>query len=316
MIYNRNWRVLLFAFLLSGVLAFGLCGCGGGSGGSAADNVDRSGPPRDNTPKVLVPAADGKDVSNSSNASIDYSHSSEGYIMASYSGSVGKVKIKIDDPKGTSYIYLLTPGDGYEAFPLSGGNGTYKIMILENVSGDSYAIILDKSIDVSLSDDFLPFLYPNQYVNFTPDSKAVAKGADLAKDTYSDLEVIENIYTYVIDNITYDDNKAATVQYGYVPDVDETLSSGKGICFDYASLMCTMLRSQGIPARLDVGYSGEAYHAWISAYAKEFGWVSGIIEFDGKSWKLMDPTFGANNNASSTEQYIGDGTNYTLKNSY
>ena len=37
-------------------------------------------------------------------------------------------------------------------------------------------------------------------------------------------------------DVTYDEDKAATVETGYLPDIDETLSTGKGICFDYAGL--------------------------------------------------------------------------------
>ena len=75
-----------------------------------------------------------------------------------------------------------------------------------------------------------------------------------------------------------------------------------------------MLRSQRIPTRLEVGYAGEAYHAWISVYLEETGWVDNIIEFHGSSWSLMDPTFAAGTgNSSSLKQFIGDGTNYVVK---
>lgn len=74
-----------------------------------------------------------------------------------------------------------------------------------------------------------------------------------------------------------------------------------------------MLRSQGIPARLEVGYAGSAYHAWISAYVEEKGWINGIIEFDGTSWSLMDPTFSANTEREELKRFIGDGSNYLLK---
>ena len=71
-----------------------------------------------------------------------------------------------------------------------------------------------------------------------------------------------------------------------LPNVDETLKTGKGICFDYAALMTSMLRSQRIPTKLEVGYAGETYHAWISTYVDDKGWVDDIIEFDGKDWQL------------------------------
>ena len=80
--------------------------------------------------------------------------------------------------------------------------------------------------------------------------------------------------------------------------------------------MSAMLRSQGIPTKLEVGYSGEAYHAWISTYIKESGWVDNIIQFDGNSWTLMDPTLAAGNSADSVKKYIGDGSNYIVKYSY
>ena len=80
--------------------------------------------------------------------------------------------------------------------------------------------------------------------------------------------------------------------------------------------MTAMLRSQDIPTKLVVGYSGEAYHAWISVYLEEQGWVDNVIEFDGKSWSLMDPTLAANNDSSAVKKYVGDGSNYTEKYCY
>ena len=102
----------------------------------------------------------------------------------------------------------------------------------------------------------------------------------------------------------------------YIPDIDATMQTRKGICFDYASLMSALLRSQGIPTKLVVGYSGTAYHAWISVYLDEAGWVDNIIEFDGKDWSLMDPTLAANNDEDSVKKYVGDGSNYIVKYSY
>lgn len=283
---------------------------------SAPAKTDPAAPPRDNTPQVLVPEASGSDVYGNDLSSIDASHASEGYVMVQYTGSNAKVKLRIIGPDQAEYFYLLSGTGEYETFPLTCGSGTYQIHILENAGGDMYAIAYSTDISVSITNEFGPFLYPNQYVNFTPDSTAVAKGSELAQDTYSDLEVIDNVYHYIIKEITYDDQKAANVSYGYLPDVDETLASGKGICFDYAAVMSAMLRSQGIPTKLEVGYSGEAYHAWISTYITDIGWVDKIIEFDGSSWTLLDPTLAANNDRTAVGQYIGDGSNYIVKYSY
>jgi transglutaminase/protease-like cytokinesis protein 3 len=126
---------------------------------------------------------------------------------------------------------------------------------------------------------------------------------------------VSNIYTYVIENFDYDVEKAATVEQGYLPTVDETLASGKGICFDYASLMAAMLRSQNIPTRLEVGYvSGGVYHSWISVHTPETGWITNIIQFDGESWTMMDPTLASS--AGANKELVGDGTNYSLMYQY
>ena len=85
---------------------------------------------------------------------------------------------------------------------------------------------------------------------------------------------------------------------------------------DYAALMSAMLRSQRIPTKLEVGYSGDVYHAWISCYVDEIGWVDNIIEFDGKNWSIMDPTLAANNSASDVKKYVGNGKNYVTKYTY
>jgi transglutaminase-like putative cysteine protease len=80
--------------------------------------------------------------------------------------------------------------------------------------------------------------------------------------------------------------------------------------------MAAMLRSQQIPTRLEVGYAKDAYHAWVSVYTTETGWLNGLLEFNGNTWTLVDPTFGANNSESSLKKFIGDGSNYTLQKLY
>lgn len=297
-------------------LCFMCCTLLWGCSGKKSSEADHSGPPRDNTPQVLTPSADGTVVFDNDYASIDASNQSQGYIMVSYSGSCEKVKVQITGPDQNTYTYLLTARNEYTTFPLSSGNGTYLIQVMENVGGDSYVVSLTHDVDVQIENEFRPFLYPNQYVDFNADSQAVAKGSELAANTWSDLEVVQNIYNFVIKNISYDTEKATSVSYGYIPNVDDTLTSGTGICFDYAALMAAMLRSQNIPTKLEVGYSGDAYHAWISTYIDETGWVDNIIEFDGHDWQIMDPTLAASNDSESVKKYVGDGSHYVVKYSY
>lgn len=317
-----NKRISLLIRTSYGLLAgcffagfsFFLSGCGNNTPGTK--NIDSTViGSRDNTPVCLVPSADGTAESHNELASIDFSHAEEGYIMVRYTGDCPKVKLQITGEDNVTYTYNLV-SDDYEAFPLSSGNGSYTVWVLENISGTSYLTCLTETIGVSVTNEFGPFLYPNQYCNFTAESETVAKGAELARSADTDLEVVANVYNYIIGNITYDYEKAETVPSGYTSDVDTILNSGTGICLDYAAVMTSMLRSQRIPTRLEVGYVGEAYHAWISTYITDIGWVNGIVEFDGTSWKLMDPTFAANNSEKELKKFIGDGSSYLVKYMY
>ena len=284
----------------------------------AADTEAGSSGSRDNTPQVLVPTAPGTSVIGNERISLDISNTAEGYLCARYAGSASRIKIFIITPDEVKYTYDLTAADDWAVLPLTGGNGVYQIEVYENVEGTSYSTLFkEPSLSVSLNDEFRPFLYPNQYTWFTADSETVKKAAELAQNADSDLDVITNVYNFTIGTIVYDDDKAAEAETGalagYLPDVDQVLESGKGICFDYAAVMTAMLRSQGIPVKLEIGYSGEAYHAWISAWVNEIGWVDNVIQFDGKSWTLMDPTLAANNSADAVKKYVGDGSNYIVK---
>lgn len=268
---------------------------------------------RDSAPLCLVPEATGAKTDGNDLVTIDYSNFTEGYIMINYLGSSPKVKFQITGPNQVTYTYNLK--NGYDAFPIVSGDGDYSVSVCENISGNKYSIVFAATYTFTGVDEFKPYLYPNQYVNFDASKETIAKGQELSKPCNTDLEVVTNVYNYMISKITYDYEKAETVASGYISDVDEILRSGTGICLDYAAVMTSMLRSQRIPTRLEVGYVGVdmVYHAWISVYIEEIGWLNGIIQFNGNEWELVDPTFGASTDEKKLKDYIGDGTNYSVK---
>ncbi|MBQ8798717.1 MAG: transglutaminase domain-containing protein [Lachnospiraceae bacterium] len=263
---------------------------------------------------VYVPEASGELVKKNDSMIIDYSNATKGYVMVRYlQETESKLKAQVKGPEGTTYTYTLTPKK-WAAFPLSEGNGKYKISVFRNVSGNSYATVGSKSIDVELEDELLPFLTANQYVDYTEDTKCVVQAEKTCKGLEGELAKVDAIYKWTMKKFSYSTMKAKKVESGYVPDLDAVYKSRKAICFDYASTMVAMLRSQGVPTKLVIGYSGSVYHAWISVYIEESGWVTGIVYFDGENWSLMDPTFA--DTAKSEEEfkeYIGDATNYTQK---
>jgi len=261
--------------------------------------------------KVLEPKAPGTTVFSSGGGTIDVSNANEGYVMVKHTGNRG-IRVRITNAGKKTYTYHLNARNAFEVFPLTSGDGRYTITIFENVRGNDYAQGASGSVDVKLRNSLLPFLYPNQQVNFNKDMETVKKSNSLSSGAQDQLAIVSNVYNFVIENIKYDNNKANDVVRGviksnYVPVVDTILKDGKGICFDFAAVTAAMLRAQGIPTRLEKGYvSGGVYHAWISVYLKDVGWVNGVIQFDGKTWSLMDPTFASGAGA----RFVGDGKSY------
>ena len=262
---------------------------------------------------LLLPEASGTAVEANQRAEIDYSNLKDGYVMAQFTGQTStRLKVQVAGPT-TTYTYDL-PVQGWATFPLSDGNGDYSVTVFENTSGTKYATVLTASFPVALEDEFAPFLRPNQYVNYQGAENTIAQAAELTQGLSDPLEKVGKVYDYVVETLHYDKEKAASVKSGYLPVLDEVLAEKQGICFDYAALMAGMLRSQGVPCKLVVGYAGSAYHAWISVWTEETGWVDGVIFFDGTTWQRMDPTFASSGNSSeSIMEYIGDGSNYTAK---
>ena len=261
----------------------------------------------------LLPVASGTAVETKGNVRIDYSNISDGYVMVQYGASNSKrMKVQVTGP-ATTYTYDL-PASAWTTFPLSDGNGSYKVTVLQNTQGSKYATLDAVSFNVQLKDEFAPFIRPNQYVDYVSAENTVKKAGELTANLDAPLDKVAKIYDYVVNNFTYDTKKAASVKSGYLPVLDDVLAAKTGICFDYAALMTGMLRSQGVPTKLVVGYAGKAYHAWISVWSEETGWIEGVIFFNGSEWQRMDPTFASSGKSSEAiMKYIGDGSHYTTK---
>lgn len=263
-------------------------------------------------PVVLAPEAPGELESRCDDAVIDYSRTADGYIMVKYLAETdSRLKVLVQGPT-TRYSYNL-PKDEWTVFPLSDGSGSYQVGVYINVTGSKYATVMTASFDVSLNDEFAPFLRPNQYVNYSEATQAVAKGAELSRGLTDPLDKVAAVYDYVVSTLTYDYDRAETVKSGYLPVLDQVLEEKKGICFDYAALMTAMLRSQEVPCKLVVGYAGSVYHAWISVWTEESGWIDGAIFFDGSVWHRMDPTFASSGSGDAEiMDFIQNGA-YTVK---
>lgn len=259
----------------------------------------------------FLPEHPGTSQKTTKDVIIDFSNVADGYVMVKCDKTGVRLKSQVKGPT-TTYTYNLNPGE-WTAFPLSDGEGQYKVTVLSNVKDNKYALMLAATFEVDLEDEFRPFLYSNQYVNYAAAPNTIAKAAELVGDEEDVLLQVKAVYDYVVGEFVYDHEKARTVKSGYLPDLDVVLSEKKGICFDYASLMAGMLRSQGIPCKLVVGYAGTAYHAWIRVYSEETGWMEAVY-FNGNTWERLDPTFASSShNSKAIIEYINNDKNYTVK---
>lgn len=261
---------------------------------------------------ILEAEAPGIAEQRTEKAVVDHSHTEDGYVMVQFLTPTEKrLKVQLKGPN-TTYTYNLTP-EQWAVLPLSDGNGSYKAVVYENVSGTRYATVMTASFAVTLRDEFAPFLRPNQYVNYFDSPNTMELSAQLCAGMEHPLKKVAAVYDYVVTNLRYDYEKASSVKSGYLPVLDQVLEEKKGICFDYAALMTAMLRSQNVPCKLVVGYAGKTYHAWISVWTEDNGWVDGAIFFDGHVWKRMDPTFASSQERSDEIMDFIENGNYRVK---
>lgn len=213
---------------------------------------------------ALFPEASNTDVYSKKGLVVDASHSDQGYVMI-YRESKKEQKMRISNGKSTM-TYDLNGTSDFEVFPLHKGDGKYKVEVFEHVSGKKYSPVASVSFSAKLEDPYLPYLYPNQYVSYIEESTAIAKANEICANATTDAEKMEAVYQFVVQNVVYDYNFAAEVgkgmHQGYIPYPDNTLESQKGVCFDISALMSCMLRSQGVPTQLVIGYADKTYHAW------------------------------------------------------
>ena len=112
------------------------------------------------------------------------------------------------------------------------------------------------------------------------------------------LDKARAIYDYVFTTMKY--NKTGT-GWGH-GDVLYACDAKKGNCTDFHSLFIAMARSQGIPARFEIGFplppdkhSGEiaGYHCWSDFYVDGKGWIPVDISEAWKHPEKRDYFFGS-----------------------
>ncbi len=185
-----------------------------------------------------------------------------------------KVMLQKDDEK---YYYDLT-SDAVR-LPLQMGEGTYTLAILKNESGKTYSYEYETTFDVKrIKEDQL---YLNSIVNvdWHEENESISFLEQLLENNMNDTLKVEMIHEYLAESLSYDSDKYSTIKGAYLPDIDEIFESKLGICYDFSSLLASMLRSEGIQTKLVMGYRADTsvYHAWNEVYLND-------------EWQIIDLT--------------------------
>ena len=147
---------------------------------------------------------------------------------------------------------------------------------------------------------------------FSPtDATISGLAAELAGGTNNTFEKVQRIYSYLHDNIAYQTNSPAEPKYPI-----QTLSDKAGDCDDQSFLLGSLLRSQGIPAWMEMGLlydqSRRAWggHAWLRTFIPQSSGGGDEVQIDPANDEFLF------RDAYRLTDYIDDGNGDHLENYY
>lgn len=181
--------------------------------------------------------------------------------------------------------YYAALNKEYEAF-----HDEYKDVISKNIDSTVESNKESKSENVVESNKNVINLYNGVTLEQgIKSNEAINKKAkELTKNVKSSREKAKRIYTWISENINYDNNKAENISEKtsqYKSGAIEAFETRKGICFDYSCLYVAMAREAGLKVRIVTGegFNGKEWgpHSWNEVYLPE-----------KNQWITVDPTFG------------------------
>ena len=240
--------------------------------------------------EVLMPQQ-GKKTKKNGSLTVDYSNCSEGYVMVKAKPTKKVLKLRVVHNKMDIHYDLNSNGE-YEVIPLQDGNGKYTFTLYSKVKGTQYEKLNTISLTVGMSDPDRCFLYPNQYINYTPNTPAIIHAQKVCEGLTDPVEKARAIYRDMfVEDIQHDDVFENGEPYVYyteeikftyrqidpnpLPNIDKAFEKRAGSCKDQSGLYVAMLRSVGVPAIYAIG-DGEPSHAWV------------LLIIDGKRYEI-DP---------------------------
>lgn len=192
--------------------------------------------------------------------------------------------LKTDPREGFSQ-YLDFYGNLVHYFEIGGPHRTLSIesvAIVETApdprgvvpSGQPLSAMANHSAQENLHD----FLRDSKYITLTPEIWRAA--LDVVTSPIEDVWAAANALSHWVFTNFYYEPGATLV----TTTMSEALSMRRGVCQDFAHVLCGLCRSLKIPARYVSGYfldeertlapgESEASHAWVEVYVPSFGWA-------------------------------------------
>lgn len=223
---------------------------------------------------------------------LDFSNSSYGYFDLAVLFPVAGLTVIISDGEYENK-FILSESRLNEPlrFNFCYGEGQYNITAKASVNGKSFTV-LNFNVDAKFNSTFNPFLVSAYPTVYNGNSKFVIKANEICSGLNSDFEKIAACYSYLADTQKYK-YTVSTDEYKYLPNLDDIYERKYGVCWDFCAALAAMLRSQGIPCKIAIGF---AYgitnfgHAWVEVYTEENGYFENDYLKVSNGWSLLDIT--------------------------
>lgn len=227
---------------------------------------------------------------DNSYGTVDWSMAANGYITFTAKGQ--ERCFILQGPNDKQVICSVAKGDTIKV-ALVDGTGKYQYAIANNTNGGkSYRVQYKNSFTVqSIDAELAPYLVSTPYGDCENAPNATVKAAELWDSKKTQLENIKAIAEWVGD-LKYDKSlKQGTIDVYVAP--DSVIENGGGVCNEMTKLLVAMLRSQGVPAYVQVGHNaGGNNHGWVMAWVELSTSVKDGVTSSKGAWVLIEATSG------------------------
>ena len=170
------------------------------------------------------------------------------------------------------YEDILRPyGEGY--YPLIHGPAEYIFAIMAEQSNGLYTEVFKRSFIAEFHVDE-PYKYSNVFSLYELDSDLAKKAYEITHRLNSSEDKAKRIKSYIRRNFSY----SIEMEVGHeLVDNDYLYEAEEGVCYHYASMFSSMMKSVGIPVRevrgfLITNYDSK-YHSWNEYLNEDGEWI-------------------------------------------